>query len=299
MEVPASEGTTTAGQAGADQAGAGPGTADQAGAGPGTADQAGADQAGAELGTAGQAGAGQAGEPDSVAGRYDRLAPVWRASTDDNLWNEHLERRPVRELLYEPLAGTTVLDAGCAAGAHSQWLLDRGCRVTGIDISPAMIEAARLRCAGRGEFLVADFAQPLPLPDGCFDGVLSSLALHHVRDIGGPLAEFARVLRPAGWLVLSLDHPAAPYSGAARPDYFATELITQTWSKEGVAVRQSFWRRPLEAVVDELGRAGFLLERIREPRLDADARRRFGDEAKAIEGIPFFIIYRAVLPQRN
>ncbi len=294
MEVPDSEGTTIAGQAGAGPDTAGPDTAGPDTAGPDTAGPDTAGQAGA-----GQAGAGQAGGPDTVAGRYDRLAPVWRASTDDNLWNEHLERRPVRELLYEPLAGTTVLDAGCAAGAHSQWLLDRGCQVTGIDISPAMIEAARLRCAGRGEFLVADFAQPLPLPDGSFDGVLSSLALHHVRDIGGPLAEFARVLRPAGWLVLSLDHPAAPYSWAARPDYFATELITQTWSKAGVTVRQSFWRRPLEAVVDELGRAGFLLERIREPRLDADARRRFGAEAKAIEGVPFFIIYRAVLARRN
>src|SRR6266498_3739120 len=240
MEVPDSEGTTIAGQAGAGPDTAGPDTAGPDTAGPDTAGPDTAGQAGA-----GQAGAGQAGGPDTVAGRYDRLAPVWRASTDDNLWNEHLERRPVRE------------------------------------------------------FLVADFAQPLPLPDGSFDGVLSSLALHHVRDIGGPLAEFARVLRPAGWLVLSLDHPAAPYSWAARPDYFATELITQTWSKAGVTVRQSFWRRPLEAVVDELGRAGFLLERIREPRLDADARRRFGAEAKAIEGVPFFIIYRAVLARRN
>src|SRR5207248_5280886 len=113
---------------------------------------------------------------------YDALAPVWAETTDDGLWNEVLDRRPIRSLLPPSLDGKTVLDVGCAAGAMAAELLRRGADVTGIDLSQGMVEAARLRCEGRGRFLVADLADPLPFPDDAFDGIVASLVLHYVRD---------------------------------------------------------------------------------------------------------------------
>ena len=47
---------------------------------------------------------------------YNRLAAVWADTTDDNLWNELLERRMVRSLLPADLTGARLLDAGCAVG---------------------------------------------------------------------------------------------------------------------------------------------------------------------------------------
>ncbi len=128
------------------------------------------------------------------------------------------------------------------------------------------------------------FSKPLESGDRSFDGILSSLAMHHVKDIGVPMAEFARLLRPDGWLVVTLDHPAAPYRGRPRPDYFATELITETWRKAGVTTDVSFWRRPPSAVVDAFAANGFPIERIREARLDEEARRCFPAEAASVEG---------------
>lgn len=237
------------------------------------------------------------GEPCTEA--YDRIAPVWAQATDANFWNEHLERRLVRDLLPDDLTGQHVLDAGCAAGSHAAWLVERGCQVTAIDVSPAMVEAAQARLGRAARVELGDFSEPLRYPDHCFDGILCSLALHHVRDIDVPLGDFARLLRPYGWLVVSLDHPAALYDGNPRPDYFATELITDTWSKGGVAVDVSFWRRPLSAVTDALADNGFLVERISEARVDEEARRQFPTQSRKVAGAPTFIVYRAVPDPRG
>ena len=222
---------------------------------------------------------------------YERLAEVWD-ETDDNLFNEALERPAARALLPAPLAGCRVLDAGCAGGAHAAWLAAHECEVVGFDLSPGMVRQAGARCGGGARFVVADLALP-PLLDGTFDGVLCSLALHYLEDMTGPLRQFARVLRPDGWLLVTLDHPFG--TGAEEPgsDYFKTRLVADTWTKKGVEVTQRFWRRPLGATIDAFAEAGFWIERIGEPRLDDDMRRRFQSDAALIEGSPTFIAYLA------
>jgi SAM-dependent methyltransferase len=90
--------------------------------------------------------------------------------------------------------------------------------VIGVDLSPRMIDEAKRRCQGRGRFLVADLAEPLPLEPRSLDGITSSLVLHYVRDWSVPLRSFASALRPGGWAVISLDHPSGhrcPASKAA------------------------------------------------------------------------------------
>lgn len=223
---------------------------------------------------------------------YERLAGVWD-DTDDNLWNEALERTTVRELIPQPLAGLRILDAGCASGAHSAWLAKQGCQVVGFDLSAGMVRQAHTRCAGGARFLVADLSAP-PFSDGAVDGILCSLALHYLEDMTTTLREFARILRRKGWLIVTLDHPAgAMPNDDADEDYFATRLITDSWSKKGVEVTQSFWRRPLGDVVDCFADSGFVIERIGEPQLTDTMRHRFPEDAAKVEGRPSFIAYLA------
>ncbi len=99
--------------------------------------------------------------------------PVCGMTADDNLWNEALEWTTVRALLADkPDPTATALDAGCAAGAVGEWLLSRGCDVVGIDISPALVVAARQRCktniSDPAQFLVADPEERLPVEDATF-----------------------------------------------------------------------------------------------------------------------------------
>jgi SAM-dependent methyltransferase len=198
-----------------------------------------------------------------------------------------------------PLSGLSVLDAGCGAGAQAEWLLDQGADVVGIDLSPAMVEEARRRCAGRGRFLVADLAEPLPLEPHSLDGVTSSLTLHYVRELRVPLASFARALRPGGWVVMSLDHPFGLPLPSQRGGYFDTELVEESWRKGEVEVTQQHWRRPLSAVVDAVADTGFAINRILEPQPSAEALRRFPDELTKVVGSPWFIVYRLFLYGRT
>lgn len=230
---------------------------------------------------------------------YDALAPVWSATTDDGPFNGALERPSLRSLVPRPLSGRRILDAGCGTGAQAEWLLSEGAEVTGMDLSPRMVEEARRRCKGRADFLVADLAEPVPLEPSSFDGVTCSLALHYLKDWSVPLESFARVLRPGGFLVVSLDHPFGPPLPGQRGGYFDTELVQDTWEKGGVCVTQRFWRRPLAAAVDAFAAAGFVLERVAEPQPSSAALQRFPDELDRIVGVPCFIVYRLRLDERR
>lgn len=225
---------------------------------------------------------------------YERLAPVWSATTDDGPWNAHLERPALQAMIPRPLDGTRVLDAGCGSGAMAEWLLGEGAEVTGVDLSPAMVDAARRRCGDRGRFDVADLAGVLPYQAGSFDGIISSLTLHYLEDWTVPLASFATALGPRGWLVFSTDHPAGEPLEGQSGGYFATELVSDTWHKADVEVTQWFWRRPLGAIIDACRDAGFTLDRVHEARPSPEAIERFPDQLGPLVDRPSFIIFRFV-----
>jgi ubiquinone/menaquinone biosynthesis C-methylase UbiE len=223
---------------------------------------------------------------------YDRLASVWSATTDDGPFNGWLERPALQSLVPSNLEGSTVLDAGCGSGALAEWLLGQGANVIGVDLSPAMVEEAQHRCAGNGRFLVANLAEPLPLEPQSIDGITCSLALHYLEDWDVALTSFAKVLPAGGWVVLSLDHPFGPPLPSQRGGYFETELVSDTWKKADVEVTQSFWRRPLSAVIHAFADHGFVVEEIAEPQPSEEALKRFPDELAKAVGVPWFIVYR-------
>ena len=103
----------------------------------------------------------------------------------------------------DDLAPRDALDLACGTGRWSAELAARGHRVTGVDGSPEMLALARV--AGV-EFLAGDL-HAVPVGDASFDLVVCALAVSHVPDLSPVFAEFARVLRPGGTLVVSDVHP--------------------------------------------------------------------------------------------
>jgi SAM-dependent methyltransferase len=107
-----------------------------------------------------------------------------------------------------------VLDIGCGIGRFERALADRVATITGIDISPRMLEAARQRCAGLANVrLIETSGRDLaPLADGSFDAVLAIDAMPYVWRAGAALvarhfAEVARVLRADGdFVILNLSY---------------------------------------------------------------------------------------------
>ena len=111
-----------------------------------------------------------------------------------------LEQPIVREIL-DGLAPGIALDAACGTGRHSSYLASLGHKVIGVDNSPEMLAKARVKIP-EGEFHQGDL-HALPVPDDHVDVVVCALALTHVPDLAPVLAEFVRVLRPGGHLVIS------------------------------------------------------------------------------------------------
>ncbi|MER7194039.1 class I SAM-dependent methyltransferase [Streptomyces flaveolus] len=95
-----------------------------------------------------------------------------------------------------------VLDLGCGTGSLSLLAAEQGHRVTGVDLSPAMVELARAKLAGRDAvFLVGDAGVP-PVGERRFDAVLVRHVLWTLPDPGRVLAHWRELLRPGGRLVL-------------------------------------------------------------------------------------------------
>ncbi|MGW0614882.1 class I SAM-dependent methyltransferase [Streptomyces sp. NPDC002788] len=95
-----------------------------------------------------------------------------------------------------------VLDLGCGTGSLSLLASEQGHRVTGVDLSAAMVTLAREKLAGRDAvFLVGDAASP-PVGERRFDAVLVRHVLWALPDPGRALRHWQRLLRPGGRLVL-------------------------------------------------------------------------------------------------
>jgi SAM-dependent methyltransferase len=119
-----------------------------------------------------------------------------------------LEEPVVLELVGD-VEGKDVLDAACGTGRYALLFAGAGARVCGVDGSEEMLTHARKKTAD-GDLTLdlrnADL-HTLPFEDESFDLVLSALALCHVPDLSPVMAEFARVLRPGGRVVISDFHP--------------------------------------------------------------------------------------------
>jgi SAM-dependent methyltransferase len=119
--------------------------------------------------------------------------------------------------------GGLVADVGCGEGRIGAHLADLGLDVTGIDLSPALIEIARaIRPRLRFE---TGSMHALPLGDGTLAAIVSWYSVIHAApgDVPGYFAEFRRVLRPGGYLLAAffeaVDEPVTAFDHAVTLAY--------------------------------------------------------------------------------
>lgn len=226
---------------------------------------------------------------------YDSIASEYAAKVDSAPYNALYERPAMLGLLPD-LEGRRILDAGCGSGWYAEKLIERGAVLDAIDSSAAMVEHARERLArgARKEsgptLQVADLVDPLPFEDESFDGIVSPLVLHYLRDWRPTLGEMHRVLRPNGWLLFSTHHPAADAALFDTHNYFAVEHVVDHWDWVG---RVEFFRRSLTEIVDSVVGSGFVIERLVEPLPTDEFRAAKPDEWERLMHQPEFLMILA------
>src|SRR3989441_8818866 len=148
---------------------------------------------------------------DRIAPRYDLLNRLLSVGTDLSWRRRALELARLGE-------NGRALDVGTGTGDFALALLARApgsATVTGVDISPGMLEVAARRAAKAGvgaryERLIAS-VESLPFADGTFDVVTAGFVIRNVGDIPKGLREMRRVLRPGGRaVILDLHTPRNP-----------------------------------------------------------------------------------------
>jgi ubiquinone/menaquinone biosynthesis C-methylase UbiE len=179
--------------------------------------------------------------------RYSLWAPHY-----DRVTKLHPQRRRSIELL-APRPGERLLIVGVGTGSDLPYLPD-GLDVLATDLTPAMLERARMNARPGVDFRVMD-GLALELPGASFDAALLHMVLEVIPDPARCLAEVARVLRPGGRVaVFDKFLPEGPRPGLLRRAFLALlDLVfTSTNRQMGeILARSSRYGAALEVVHDE------------------------------------------------
>lgn len=193
--------------------------------------------------------------------------------------HDYRESLVVRRIARTVLPGRDAVDAGAGAGSMALRLAAAGCHVTAVDDSPAFVDRlGRLLATapnGPHRALRGDMTR-LPVPDASAHLVVCAEVLEHIDDDAAATAELARVLRPAGLLVVTV--PAGP----ERFD----------WTDEWAGHRRRYTRARLEGMLRGAGLVdvevtawGFPLTGLYHRRVYGPALRR-RVERETAEGAP-------------
>ncbi len=140
----------------------------------------------------------------------------------------------------------SLLDVGCGNGRLAAFFQSAGFKVSGVDISSAIIERNRAALPGI-DFRHTTPDQPMDYPDGSFDAIFCSEVIEHTYDVELMFGEFARLLRPEGLLILT-----TPYHGLVKNIAIALFSFERHFDPTWQHIR--FWtKKSLRRICDGCG----------------------------------------------
>jgi SAM-dependent methyltransferase len=229
---------------------------------------------------------------------WENSAQAWIDSMgergDRGDWGRQHVLDPVMMARVEGGKFGNALDVGCGEGRFCRMLKAAGVRTTGIDPTPAMIEAAQKRDPA-GDYRLGR-AERLEFSDACFDLVVSYITLVDISDFRAAICEMARVLRPGGSLLMAnltgyisacidrgwVEDDKGKYLYYPVDNYLGEFPLWLEWS----GIRIVNWHRPLDAYMKAFLEAGLILKFFSEPPpVSGDA-----DHQERARRVPWFVV---------
>jgi 2-polyprenyl-3-methyl-5-hydroxy-6-metoxy-1,4-benzoquinol methylase len=192
--------------------------------------------------------------------------------------------------------GTAILDAGCGQGYLARLLARQGAHVTGIEPSDAFFRYAVQREQREPlgiQYLQADLSIWIPTPN-MFHAVIANMVLMDIPEYERALKNCITALRPIGKLIFSILHPCFEEAGSAwsakgyvaTHDYFQERAIAQIYGH--------FIHRPLSQYLNNVVRAGCMIQQVLEPQLEPEVATRYNAGRYAC--VPGYLIVCATKP---
>jgi ubiquinone/menaquinone biosynthesis C-methylase UbiE len=212
-----------------------------------------------------------------------------------------------------PVRGLRVLDVGCGQGRFTRRLAKLGGRVTGIDWSNGMIEAAQAheREAPLGiEYLRMDARNaPRAWPPATFDRVVACMSLMDMPNAPTVVRGAHRLLRPGGRFVFSVSHPlntaAIQWELPSADVRYRGAMLVDRYFEEGPRVTQwamkrlkrpfatPYWHRTFESWFSLLRRSGFEIDSLTEPHA-TEPEVRSNPLLAGTRRVPFFLVMNCI-----
>jgi ubiquinone/menaquinone biosynthesis C-methylase UbiE len=192
---------------------------------------------------------------DLWSSTYDLETENLLVALDDEMFGRMLQRVPVR--------GKVIADIGCGTGRHWKKIIDQQpAELVGYDVSRGML-AQLLRKYPQATVHRAAANQLSHTHDQSCDVVVSTLTLCHVPVVEAAFAEWSRVLRPKGEILMTDYHPASSANGNC------------SFRRDGRLVTVKLYVHPVGAIKAAAAAQGLELLGLDEVVIDESMKRRY------------------------
>ncbi len=212
--------------------------------------------------------------------------------------------------LIGPVSGKSILDLYCGAGYFSRRLASLGANVTAVDSSERLVGIGREineREHFHIEYAVADATDLSVIEDSMFNDVVCNMGIMSTRDLGGMIAELARLVKLGGRFIFSVVHPCFCMPDAVWVRNEDTKLLykavdnyfTESWWPSDLINPQrdrgKIKHRTLSSYINALSARGFNVRRIAEPRPSPDVL-TMKPHLAVFERVPAAMVIEAIFP---
>ncbi len=190
------------------------------------------------------------------------------------------------------------LDLGCGFGFYSIYLANKGSKVLAVDLSEKMIAAAKNENNHPNISYMCNSIEDFNYKEESYDLVLSTLALHYVKDIDPVIKNIYKSLKQKGEFVFSIEHPATRASKKVSwiiendkkywpiSDYFIRGKRVEKWIIENVVK----YHRTISDYFYLLKNNGFTVSDILESEPLGEAKKLCPNSIHR----PAFMIFKAI-----
>jgi ubiquinone/menaquinone biosynthesis C-methylase UbiE len=235
-------------------------------------------------------------EYNSDLNNQESQVPEFSVQEGYEIWADYYDQmpnllldaeQPITEQLLRDLPKGTVVDMACGTGRYTSLLNELGHDVIGVDQSASMLIVAKSKNRNI-PYLQSDISTT-NLNSHSYDALVCALALSHFETVDNPIAEFARVVKKDGTLILSDIHPMIVAMGG-HADFFKKD------GQRGFVENHTHWH---SEYIEAFKKNSLEIQHCIEPKLSWEhvsvLQKAFNMEPstmrKALEGLPIALIW--------